>query len=171
VACLWWSKRTFLHKHFAGPSRIPRNSDRFQKQREVSTPSRGILLNRPLGIHRPISKKDTNPTAIMCYLEDVFHSVCGHWGSAQVYDKCPNIDRVGWERGCWSRQTTGSISINSSCDRCHFDPEKFATPGTCLSVSQNKSGKMQVVICRKSGTIRQYVSKSPSGFFEWRLHH
>jgi hypothetical protein len=139
--------------------------------REVSTPSRGNSLNQPLGAHLPISKKGTNAAATMCYLEDVFHSGCGHWGSARVYHKCPNTGRIGWERGCWSRQTTGSISIDSSCNRCRFDPEKFTTPGTYLSVSQNKSGRMQVVVRRKSGTTRQYVSKSPSGFFEWRLHH
>src|SRR3954469_15925207 len=107
----------------------------------------------------------------MCYFEDVFHSACRHWGSARVYHKCPNTDRVGWERGCWSRQTTGSISINSSCDRCNFDPEKFTTPSTYLSVSQNKSGRMLVVVRRKSGITWQHISKNPSGFFEWRLQH
>jgi hypothetical protein len=139
--------------------------------REVPTYSRGVSLTQPPGIHIPTSNTNTNPTATMCYLDDVFHSACGHWGSARVYHKCPNTDRVGWERGCWSRQTTGSISINSSCDRCQFNSQKFTTPGTYLSVSQNKSGRMQVVVRRKSGTTRQYVWKRPSGFFEWRLQH
>jgi hypothetical protein len=160
-------KEDFVASAFAGLSHISTHSNRLRK----STPPRGISLNQLPGIRIPISKKDTNPTATMCHLEDVFHSVCGHWGSARVYHKCPNTDRVGWERGCWSRQTTGSISIDSSCDRCHFDPEKSTTPGTCLSVSQIKGGRMQAIVRRKSETTQQCVSKRPSGFFEWRLQH
>jgi hypothetical protein len=171
VTCLWVIKRGLSCISICWPISHPMHSNRFQKTREVPTPSRGILLNQPPGIDIPISNANTNLTATMCYLEDVFHSVCGHWGSARVYHKCPNADRVGWERGCWSRQTTGSISINSSCDRCRFDLEKFTTSGTYLSVSQNKSGRMQVVVRRKSETTQQYVWKSPSGFFEWRLQH
>jgi hypothetical protein len=70
----------------------------------------------------------------MCYSEHVFHSVCGHWGLTRVYQKCPNADRVGFGRGCWNRQSTGSVSVNSSCDGCLFNPEATTHRGTYFSL-------------------------------------
>jgi hypothetical protein len=164
-------KEDFIASAFADRSRVPTYSNRFQKQNKHPLRHKASYrINRQV-YARQFRTQSTKPTATMCYLEDVFHSVCGHWGSARVYHKCPNTDRVGWERGCWSRQTTGSTSINSSCDRCRCDPEKFAAQSTYLSVSQNKSGRMQAVLCRKGGTTLQSIWKSPSGFFEWRLQH
>src|SRR5436305_10136495 len=73
----------------------------------------------------------------MCYSEHVFHSGCGHWELTRVYHKSPNADRVGFERGCWNRQSTGSVSVNSSCDGCLFNPEATTYRGTyfCLPSS------------------------------------
>jgi hypothetical protein len=104
----------------------------------------------------------------MCYSEHVFHSICGHWGSTRIYQKCPNADRVGYERGCWNSQSTGSVSVNSLCDRCLFDPEAITNRGTYLSVYQAQAGKDAGLCPSKKRNYMALRSEKSPGFFGWR---
>ena len=162
-------KKDFFTSASAGSPCISSTSSKARDKRSVHS-SRSVLLTQSSRYnYTKTENPQTHPT--MCYSEHVFHSVCGHWGSTRVYQKCPNADCIGYERGCWNRQSTGSVSVQSSCDRCLFDPESITNRGTYLSVTQAQSGRTQVVVRRKSGTIWRYTRRSPSGFFEWRLQN
>ncbi len=58
-----------------------------------------------------------NPYFSMCYQEDIYHSLCGHWGK-KVYSKCANTAAGKWANGCWEIVTSGSAREDTRCSLC-----------------------------------------------------
>lgn len=58
----------------------------------------------------------------MCYLDDTFHTLCGHWGPKTVSSKCPGgeTDSSSPETGCWNSQVTGSRNVDRLCPACAY---------------------------------------------------
>src|SRR5277367_452002 len=102
----------------------------------------------------------------MCYLEDIYHSRCGHWtDEPRVYYKCAAASVPGYTKQCWSRHTTGSAAEDSICRKCQPSVEKKAVPkGTWCSVSQDECGKMIVIVRSEARTSNGHsLFRRPSG--------
>src|SRR4051812_35193042 len=58
----------------------------------------------------------------MCYVEDIYHSQCGHWGqTARTYHRCAS---AGSEQVCSYNKKCGSAQEDSLCKICCLDPTR-----------------------------------------------
>lgn len=129
----------------------------------------------------------------MCYVEDIYHSRCGHWASQpQVYHQCARIDKDtasplsrtddsrSSSRTCYNRKTCGSRSEDSVCIRCVAATRSELHRGTCMSVysqggrtkvlqSQEFATRMEDGKKRSSRELAARTPRSPSGFFSWNV--
>src|SRR5271154_5949029 len=99
----------------------PCGHSNLNKQRSVPKSRNQQAVSRHSHTQENTSTQASLP---MCYLEDVYYSVCGHWGKARVYSKCPNAGRDGFSRGCWNRQRTTSAREDSTCEACQASKNK-----------------------------------------------
>jgi hypothetical protein len=123
----------------------------------------------------------------MCYVEDVYHSQCGHWASQpQIYHRCSRVDKalttienkaiIG--RTCYNRKTCGSREEESRCKRCKLADGEKLQRGTCMSVF-TEGGRIKVLMTpdfaerlerdklQPTRTLQRKTTQSPSGFFSW----
>lgn len=114
----------------------------------------------------------------MCYLEDIYHTKCGHWSDRpRTYHRCPSGPAFSASEPpspCYNRKSCGSRSEDSHCKRCRFmesGPPKIR--GTYFSVSRNlQSGRLQVLIPTgqfAKASDRSSSTAMPSGFTGWRI--
>jgi len=55
----------------------------------------------------------------MCYLEDVYYTLCGHWGEKFNYRPCgAACAPKGATYGCSNSQTTGPKQVKTLCKDC-----------------------------------------------------
>lgn len=67
----------------------------------------------------------TNLNSKMCYLEDVFHSRCGHWAEqARVYHTCA---AAGPQVYCSNKKKCGSVNEDSLCRLCRTCDKNVAS--------------------------------------------
>ena len=56
----------------------------------------------------------------MCYLEETFHVICGHWGAKRNVSPCAIAHEIkGFSKGCWNAKTIGAARMNTRCASCH----------------------------------------------------
>ena len=101
----------------------------------------------------------------MCYVEDIYHSECGHWSAEpRVYHRCAAAAAIpGCVTACFDRKTAGASSEDSLCKRCQLDLANIAQKqGTWLSIFDEKDGvgmtKLRVVIRPRTGTNEDKTS-------------
>ena len=55
----------------------------------------------------------------MCRVEDVYHSVCRHWGDRRCYAPCPAFPEYkGRRHGCGNTEIIGSAMSATNCQAC-----------------------------------------------------
>lgn len=59
----------------------------------------------------------------MCYLEDTYHTPCGHWGLKRNYMPCAAAQsHEGLTQGCWNSTTDGTATLSTRCPNCLRKP-------------------------------------------------
>jgi hypothetical protein len=128
-----------------------------------------------------------NHTTPMCYIEDIYHSQCGHWSSKpQIYHHCSRGDKnlttnennaiIG--RTCYNRKTCGSREEDSRCKQCKLADREKLQRGTCMSVftegdrikvlrTPEFAQRIELGKQRSSRILETRTTRIPSGFFSW----
>jgi len=57
----------------------------------------------------------------MCYLEETYHTPCGHWGPRQNREPCASAMHHGnLTNGCWNSKVDGVNRVAKQCRRCVY---------------------------------------------------
>ena len=104
----------------------------------------------------------TNFDAKMCYVEDVYHTRCGHWADKpRLYHSCAAANVTGPQKQCFNEKKCGSVQDDSYCQRCiiHADMTAGRNAGACMTVVQNEQRSEEV----------QRPTAQPTGLFQRKL--
>ena len=67
----------------------------------------------------------------MCRVEDVYHSICRHWGDRRCYAPCPAYPEYkGRRHGCKNTEIIGSAMSATKCQACSRKDRLIHSPLT-----------------------------------------
>lgn len=110
----------------------------------------------------------------MCYLEDVYHTKCGHWSDVpRIYHRCAAGTLTQSGVSCFNRKSCGSSSEDTHCKRCRLDMSSTVNQrGMYMSVTRDPQRNcVKVVMGNSKNSGRQKIatqSRLPQGFSHWQ---